>query len=225
MPLFNLFDTFKTGNNIKLGDNISLIELSAWHLNGNSVKQVYIDGFIDSKKVMSISNNQIVLEDGVWPKIDTLINQAKFSKQVIIFTDPKQADQCLTAITLFGNKVKDWNIKNSIVDKDPTNMNESEDITSDLNNPDPKIRALASAVVRMEQELQNIDASQVESITNEMWANARNGNFQTVIGYVNRLQTIVNKLPANKAGTLVEEVQKAIKCADRNRDDIFEIKS
>jgi hypothetical protein len=42
-------------------------------------------------------------------------------------------------------------------------VNETEDVSNDLNNPDPKIRALASAVVRMERELDKLNDNVAES--------------------------------------------------------------
>jgi len=102
---------------------------------------------------------------------------------------------------------------------------------ADLSNPDPKIRSLANAVVKMKQELNTITNGQeveegwtTESITKEMHENAKQGNVPVVMECIQKLMPIVESAPKSLAESIAKEVTKAVKVTDRNRDDIFEIK-
>jgi hypothetical protein len=114
--LFDHFGNFETGNKIKVGDQVSLIELTANQLTaGNDYKNIYINGFISPKTITEVFDNVIAFSDGsVYPATADIIKQTKMWKQVIIFHKSDQAEKCLTILSLFGNKTGDWMIKNEV---------------------------------------------------------------------------------------------------------------
>lgn len=65
---------------------------------------------------------------------------------------------------------------------------------------------------------------QTKKITKKMHENARNGDVAAVTACIKKLMPIVENAHKALAESIAEEVTRAVKVADRNRDDIFEIK-
>lgn len=128
--LFKLFSSFTSSNNIKAGDKVSFIELSAWHVGGYSNKMIYIDGFVNPRRVEMISPEHLHFTGGeTWPTHESVFSQSKLIRQTRVFKDPELARQCLAALTLFGDKHGEWTIENSI---DSSNIEEAIDMTEEL---------------------------------------------------------------------------------------------
>lgn len=72
-------------------------------------------------------------------------------------------------------------------------------------------------------EISNNITESVESITKTMHENARQGNAPVVMECIKKLMPIVESAPKILAESIAKEVTQAVKVADRNRDDIFEI--
>jgi hypothetical protein len=114
-PLFRLLDTFNNPHQVQVGDKLSIIEVSAW------VNAIYLDGFIKQKEVVEIHAGAFVFSDGSsWPQNTSIVRQTSTTKQCLYFHSKSDAEKCLTAILMFGNKIGDWAIHNEITEETMT---------------------------------------------------------------------------------------------------------
>ena len=125
--LFQRFDSFSNGNNIKIGDRVAVLELEAMQI-GNSFK-VELSGFLNPKEIVDANTGYIqVITGETYPRIK--IEQVSMWRQVIFFTDKTDAEKCLTYMNLLSGKSDKWDL--SIDVQSGTDENLDEDLKRTL---------------------------------------------------------------------------------------------
>lgn len=137
--LFALFGSFTTGNNVKVGDKVSIISLTVWGTGYNSID---IEGFITPQVVEDVNFDSVYVSDRFWPCV-SIIDQLKIKKQVIIFKDAQKAEECLGALLLLGNKFRGFTIHNDISESIDEAMNPAV-ATASMKMVAPKVSAVAT---------------------------------------------------------------------------------
>ena len=132
--IFNQFNSCATGNKVKPGDSISVIELSAYI---NS-KTIYVESWLTPHKVVQVDAQFLYLDNKeIFPNINVIQQNMQVWKQIIFFRDSSKAENCLTMLSLFGDQYGDWKIEfdnHDAVSEDDSDV--ISHMSRDLMNPD-----------------------------------------------------------------------------------------
>lgn len=105
--LFDRFNSCSSGNKVKVGDDIAVLELEAMHI-GNAYS-IELSGFLNPKEVVAADNRYIkVISGETYPRIK--IEQLSMWRQVIFFDSKENAEKCLTYMSLLSGKLGDWDL-------------------------------------------------------------------------------------------------------------------
>lgn len=102
--IFSQFNNFSTGNRVKVGDSVSVLNLEALQLSGNTIE---LTGFLQPQTITAVNNNYVEFESGeIFPKQPIL--QLRMWRQVIFFHSVEHAKKCLMVMQLHSGKTDDW---------------------------------------------------------------------------------------------------------------------
>ena len=111
--IFDQFDTFSTGNSIKVGDRLCFLELTV-HDFGNKI-DIYLDGSLRYNIVAQVSNKHVTFESGEsYPK--KRVTHATFWNQMVFFHNKQDAQKCLTYMSLLAGKKDNTTLTISVKD-------------------------------------------------------------------------------------------------------------
>jgi hypothetical protein len=106
--VFDQFNQFSTGNRVKVGDKVVVLNLEAWSY-GNTNK-IILDGFLAPTIVYSVSPEYAHLETGgPFPK--SRVEQISMWRQTIFFHDTDVAKKCLTTMAMLSGKIGIWTLQ------------------------------------------------------------------------------------------------------------------
>lgn len=105
--IFNQFNKFATGNRVKPGQQVCILDLEANEING---KNIWLSGFSSPKKITSIHDDVVIFQDGESFSRNTF-KQIRRWNQVIMFTDVDSFNRCLGIMSLLAGQNGDWNFE------------------------------------------------------------------------------------------------------------------
>lgn len=129
--IFSQFNNFSTGNQVKVGDMVSVLDLEAFLISQINIE---LSGFTEPRKIIEVTNNYVRFETNqVFPKRPVI--QTKMWRQTIFFHDSDQAKKCVTLMTLLSDDNGNFNFSIN-VDKDSLKNGMAEDTNSSINDDD-----------------------------------------------------------------------------------------
>jgi hypothetical protein len=117
--IFDRFDSYATGNKIAVGDIVYVVELRANEFSG--YKKIITVRYSDTPREIEdidFHTQQIWFAGLDVPFTGRTINQLRMWKQIILFNNKNDFDQCIMLLHLFAPKQGEWEIefKDSIVE-------------------------------------------------------------------------------------------------------------
>jgi hypothetical protein len=106
--VFDQFNQFSTGNRVKVGDEVTVLDLEAW--SWGNINNIILDGSLTLTTVDMVSPDYVVLGTGdTFPK--RRIEQVGKWRQTIFFHDGDTAKKCLATMAMLSGKIGIWDLK------------------------------------------------------------------------------------------------------------------